>query len=223
MCFNWYLISHSSDDYMKLVDKLRETKLTPYQMPTCTGFANSHNNQYLLPCEHIVSETHFIGKDQEGNFDLKCPQCQVEYFISWHDQTDQKHIYSAVNTEARSTPQKEYHFKENKENEATNKTSNDESNCHLKSVRPNVNHDGKNMKPLSPSGSPACYGKYWKRYPFNPFSSVNQYHVLDCMPDPQECQEPGKHDSRFLPNTPLQQKRESDLNISAIGNTGQLG
>ncbi|XP_067826876.1 uncharacterized protein [Heptranchias perlo] len=216
-----------SDDYMKLVDKLRETKLAPYQMPICVSCSKPHINQYLLPCEHIVCETCFIGKDQEDVVNLKCPQCQVEYFISWHNQLDLKHIYSAVNTEARSTQQIDHHFNQKKgEPDPTSifcEICNVESNCHPDSVSSNANHCRKSLKPLSHSRSPAPFGEHRKRHPFNPFSNTNQYHVLDAVPDPQECPETGNHNNQSLPKAPPPDERETDLSGSPIENIRLLG
>ncbi|XP_038635583.1 uncharacterized protein LOC119954442 [Scyliorhinus canicula] len=213
-----------SDYYLKLVDKLRETKLTARQMPTCVGCAKSHINQYLLPCEHIVCETCFIEKDQEDNISLKCPQCQTEYFINWHSQQDPQNIYSAVNTEARRTQQIDHHFKETKKREPASKNWLERSNCHPDGFRSNTDHSEKSPKPLPPlSRSPTHSGKHWKRHPLNPFSSMNQYQVLGTVPDPQECQESGDHDSKFLPKAPPQEERESDPRTLLIENAELLG
>ncbi|XP_055516810.1 uncharacterized protein LOC129712414 isoform X2 [Leucoraja erinacea] len=206
------------DDYMNLVDRLRDRNLVLNQVPVSERLAKAQVNQHGLPCGNKSRETRFVGKKKRKNEkNVKYPQCPLEYFINWHKHLDHCHPCPAVNNEQRGTPAIGKNILESEGGvsdytifSAEDKLHDGESNYPPHSVGASGNQCRKDLKTLNRGKSPTLFGKHWKSHSFNPFSGASQYRVLDVVTDPLECQEVG---SKLFLNTVPQKIKEPDQTL----------
>lgn len=205
------------DDYMNLVDRLRDRNLVLNQVPVSERLAKAQVNQHGLPCGNKSRETRFVGKKRKNEKNVKYPQCPLEYFINWHKHLDHCHPCPAVNNEQRGTPAIGKNILESEGGvsdytifSAEDKLHDGESNYPSHSVGASGNQSRKDLKTLNRGKSPTLFGKHWKSHSFNPFSGASQYRVLDVVTDPLDCQEVG---SKLFLNTVPQKIKEPDQTL----------